>query len=150
YPGAVVIVTHSEALLREVVDRLVIFNGNNANYFLGSYDDFLEKIGWEEERTNQTHSEPQKRGLTKKEAHAQRHIIIKERSQICNPLIKQLEKLESQVMELEQQIVQYQAILELGTQEQDGQKVLESSKRIGELEDQVGQLFEQMGELEQQ
>ncbi|MBI2082441.1 MAG: ABC-F family ATP-binding cassette domain-containing protein [Deltaproteobacteria bacterium] len=49
FEGAVVIVTHSEMILREVATRLVLFQHGTAEVFNGSYDDFLEKIGWEEE-----------------------------------------------------------------------------------------------------
>ncbi len=49
FEGAVVIVTHSEMILREIPTRLVLFQHGTAEVFNGSYDDFLEKIGWEEE-----------------------------------------------------------------------------------------------------
>lgn len=49
YPGAVLIVTHSEMILRAVATKLVIFHQGKAELFLGSYDEFLEKIGWEGE-----------------------------------------------------------------------------------------------------
>ncbi|VAX25565.1 Bis-ABC ATPase YheS [hydrothermal vent metagenome] len=47
YQGALVIVTHSELLLRSLAENLVIFHRGGAEYFHGGYDDFLEKIGWE-------------------------------------------------------------------------------------------------------
>ncbi|MBI5299670.1 MAG: ABC-F family ATP-binding cassette domain-containing protein [Deltaproteobacteria bacterium] len=49
FEGAVVIVTHSEMILRAVATRLVLFQHGNAEVFNGGYDDFLEKVGWEEE-----------------------------------------------------------------------------------------------------
>ena len=42
------IVTYSEDLLRAVCDRLIVFTNDGADYFNGTYDEFLEKIGWEE------------------------------------------------------------------------------------------------------
>ncbi|VAX16243.1 Bis-ABC ATPase YheS [hydrothermal vent metagenome] len=47
YQGALVIVTHSELLLRSLAENLIIFHRGGAEYFHGGYDDFLEKIGWE-------------------------------------------------------------------------------------------------------
>lgn len=47
FSGAVVIVTHSEAILRKVATKLIIFHHGVAELFLGTYDEFLEKIGWE-------------------------------------------------------------------------------------------------------
>ena len=49
FEGAVVIVTHSEMILRAMATKLVLFQHGNAEVFNGGYDDFLEKVGWEEE-----------------------------------------------------------------------------------------------------
>ncbi|MEH0860460.1 ABC-F family ATP-binding cassette domain-containing protein [Halobacteriovorax sp. DPLXC-1] len=55
YDGACLIVTHNEDLLRSCVNKLVIFRQDGAEFFEGTYDEFLEKIGWEE--TPQTKKE---------------------------------------------------------------------------------------------
>ena len=47
YPGALVIVTHSELLLKTLAKNLIIFHRGKAEYFHGGYEDFLEKVGWE-------------------------------------------------------------------------------------------------------
>ncbi|MGK0367270.1 MAG: ATP-binding cassette subfamily F protein 3 [Thermoproteota archaeon] len=49
FPGAVILVTHSELLLRSSVNKLIIFHEGRADFFDGTYDEFLEKIGWETE-----------------------------------------------------------------------------------------------------
>ncbi|PIK13561.1 ABC-F family ATP-binding cassette domain-containing protein [Halobacteriovorax sp. JY17] len=49
FPGAVILVTHSELLLRSSVNKLIIFHQGRAEFFDGTYDEFLEKIGWETE-----------------------------------------------------------------------------------------------------
>jgi ATP-binding cassette subfamily F protein 3 len=49
FKGAVVVVTHSELMLRAVATKLVIFHKGRAEFFDGTYDEFLEKIGWEVE-----------------------------------------------------------------------------------------------------
>lgn len=50
FPGAVVVVTHSEEILRRVATKLIVFHQDKAEFFLGGYEDFLEKIGWEDEK----------------------------------------------------------------------------------------------------
>src|SRR5690606_39621159 len=45
YPGAVVIVTHSESMLRVVARKLVVFHHNKVEFFQEGYEDFLKKIG---------------------------------------------------------------------------------------------------------
>ncbi len=49
YEGAVIIVTHSELILRSLANKLIVFNEGKAFLFHGGYDDFLERVGWEDE-----------------------------------------------------------------------------------------------------
>ncbi len=53
FEGSCIIVTHSEELLRQVCDRLIVFAKDEAIYFDGTYDEFLEKIGWEDEEVEE-------------------------------------------------------------------------------------------------
>ncbi|MBS0619986.1 MAG: ABC-F family ATP-binding cassette domain-containing protein [Verrucomicrobia bacterium] len=51
FSGSVVIVTHSELILRRLnLDKIILCEESKQTLFLGSYDEFLEKIGWEEEK----------------------------------------------------------------------------------------------------
>lgn len=51
FEGAVVIVTHSEWILRRLAfNKLVICHKKKQEQFLGSYDEFLSKVGWQEEQ----------------------------------------------------------------------------------------------------
>ena len=61
YEGAVIIVTHSEMILRDIATKLIVFNGENAQLFLGNYDDFLEKIGWDDEPKAKKKEDKEKR-----------------------------------------------------------------------------------------
>ena len=79
YQGALVIVTHSELLLRSLADNLIIFHRGGAEYFHGGYDDFLEKIGWEGEPAKNKKSAKQ---MSKKEA---RKLRALERQQATVP-----------------------------------------------------------------
>lgn len=49
FPGAVIIVTHSEMFLHHLAERLVVFNEDKAFVSEGTYQDFLDKVGWEPE-----------------------------------------------------------------------------------------------------
>ncbi len=49
FDGAVLMVTHDEYFLREVANKLIIFDDNKVSMFDGSYDDFLNKIGWKDQ-----------------------------------------------------------------------------------------------------
>ena len=49
YPGAVIAVTHNEEMLHAFVNRLIVFDRNEVFVFEGTYQDFLERVGWSEE-----------------------------------------------------------------------------------------------------
>ncbi len=61
FEGAFVIVTHSELILKRLnLHKLIICHQDRQDFFLGSYDEFLEKIGWEEETPTKEKSLPKK------------------------------------------------------------------------------------------
>jgi ATP-binding cassette subfamily F protein 3 len=49
FDGAVLMVTHDEYFLREVANKLIVFDDNRVSVFDGTYNDFLEKVGWTDE-----------------------------------------------------------------------------------------------------
>lgn len=51
FPGVVIIVTHSELILKRLLlDKLVVCHKDRYELFYGGYEEFLEKVGFEEER----------------------------------------------------------------------------------------------------
>ncbi len=65
YAGALIIVTHSELILKALAKNLIIFHRGQAEYFHGGYEDFLEKVGWEGEPVSE---KKVKTKINKKEA----------------------------------------------------------------------------------
>jgi len=101
FEGSVILVTHSEMLLRELADVLIIFHKDKAEFFQGRYDEFLEKIGWEEELENT----PKKVVVTDYNASKkERTALIQERSAKLSPLKKKIDACEASIMRLEEQI----------------------------------------------
>ncbi|HMO16469.1 MAG TPA: ATP-binding cassette domain-containing protein [Oligoflexia bacterium] len=49
FSGAVLIVTHSEMLLHRIANKLIVFDRGTVKIFDGTYQDFLDRVGWEEE-----------------------------------------------------------------------------------------------------
>jgi ATP-binding cassette subfamily F protein 3 len=50
FDGAVVMVTHSEYFLKEVANKLIVFDDEKTFVFDGGYEEFLKKIGWQDEK----------------------------------------------------------------------------------------------------
>ena len=53
YPGAIIMVTHNELFLHSLANRFIVFQESGVRVFEGSYQYFLDKIGWEEEKSDQ-------------------------------------------------------------------------------------------------
>jgi ATP-binding cassette, subfamily F, member 3 len=52
FGGSIVMVTHNEMHLRAVATKLVVFDKDEIIVYPGSYDDFLEDVGWSDEDYN--------------------------------------------------------------------------------------------------
>ncbi|HRX16419.1 MAG TPA: ABC-F family ATP-binding cassette domain-containing protein [Spirochaetota bacterium] len=148
YEGAVIMVTHNEMFLRAIAQKLIIFNRGSVQFFNGTYDDFLQKYGWEEEDTNKFSgnittdsaelSESQKLNnqINPKEARKIRSEIIRERSEILKPLEKEIDNLENIITKTEEKLEEIQQTLIKASQSDDGsaiQKLSIESHNLNEL-----------------
>lgn len=138
YPGAVVIVTHSEGMLREVATKLVVFHHDRVEYFPQNYDDFLSKIGWEEEEPVKV--EKPKEKISRDEQRRLRQEIIAERSKALSPLKKKMEQLESLVMKAEDEASELEQALITRPDP-------EVFKRLGILKKKIDEDFEELARL---
>jgi len=99
FEGSTILVTHSEMMLRELADALIIFHQGKAEFFDGNYAEFLEKIGWEEE------SEIAPKKVVSNDYNESKKLrakLIQERSQKLSPLKKQIDQCEAKIMKLEE------------------------------------------------
>jgi len=142
FKGSVIIVTHSEELLRRVCDRLIIFAKNGAEYFDGGYDLFLEKIGWDEEEQTETVKESPK--SNNKENKKLRAELVRERNKITSPLKKKVEKLETKIMKIEELLESHHEELIEVSNSGDSSKLMELSKLVSDEEKQVEDAFEEL------
>ncbi len=140
FDGSCIVVTHSEELLRRVCDRLIIFSKGGADYFDGGYDDFLEKIGWEEEELEEKVKAAPK--VNKKENKKLRAQLVQERSKLTSPLKKKVEKLENEIIEIEDKLESEQHELIQASNAGDNSKVIELSQIVTKNEKLVEEKFE--------
>lgn len=147
FDGATIIVTHSEMLLRRLATKLIIFHQNGAEYFLGSYDDFLEKIGWEEDVSSEKEAKPK---LSKKEMQRMRSEIIKERSIILKPLKNRLEQLETAITSNEILLEEKNYELVKASELSDGDSITKLSKEVSDLQDMIERDFEELASVQEE
>lgn len=144
FEGSVILVTHSEMLLRELATSLVIFHHEKAEFFQGTYDAFLEKIGWEEE----LESSPKKVVIADYNAlKKERNALIQERSSKLSPLKKKIEACETQIMHLEEQIKLKNDALIVHSNENNIGELARISKELTLDEKKLETLYEQFETL---
>ena len=146
FDGSVIIVTHSEELLRRVCDRLIIFSKNGAEYFDGNYDDFLTKIGWEDEEFEEKQKATPKSST--KENKKLRSELVRERNKITSPLKKKVDKLEESIIKLEEQLALHHKELIEHSNSGDSASLMELSKKVASEEQKVEELFEELSEAQ--
>ncbi len=146
FNGSCIIVTHSEELLRQVCDRLIVFAKDGAEYFDGRYDEFLEKIGWDEEEGEEKVKTKPK--VNKKENKKIRTALLTERNKLTSPLKKEIEKLENSIMKIEDIIEKEQSELVQASNHGDNSKVVELSKVIAEHENKIEIKFEELEKIQ--
>lgn len=144
FEGSTILVTHSEMMLRELADALIIFHHDKAEFFDGNYDEFLEKIGWEEE----SDTTPKKVATNDyAESKKLRTKLIQERSAKLSPLKKQIEQCETKIMKLEEGIkIKNEALIACSSGNDIGE-LGRLSKEIKSDEEMLEKLYEQFETL---
>ncbi len=142
FEGAVCIVTHSELVLERLATKLIVFQNNTQQLFLGGYDEFLQKGGWQEEVETQ-----EKAPRLQKEAKRERAELVNERSRALKPHTKKQEELEGRIIKSEEEVAEFNTQLLQAVQEGKSSAIGELSKSIKERQNLIDQLFVELEEV---
>lgn len=142
FEGSLIMVTHSEMLLRRLADALIIFHKGGAEYFDGTYDEFLEKIGWEEEEGSKPKKKKPK--IDYKERKKLRKALTKERNELRKPYTKEIKVCEEKIEVLEAEMAVKNEALEKASNSGDNDAIMELSKEVGLVQQEVDALFEKL------
>ena len=142
FEGSLIMVTHSEMLLRRLADALIIFHKGGAEYFDGSYDDFLEKIGWEEEADSKPKKKKSK--INHKERKKLRKAVTQERNEVRKPYTKEIKLCEGKIEVLEVDLSVKNEALTVASNSGDNDKIMELSKEVGLVQQDIDALFERL------
>jgi len=125
FDGAVIIVTHSEMILEAVATRLIVFDGGIVSVFEGTYFDFLDRLGWQDEggvRAKDGEKAEFDRNVNRKDAKRMRAGIISDKSKVLGTLKNRIALLEQEITRLERGV------------ERDTQDLVEASMKGRALE----------------
>lgn len=143
FEGAVVIVTHNERILKRLATKFIVFHHNKCEEFLGSYDDFLAKVGWEEE-IEEEKVDTLADKISHKEYKQRRSDLIKERSKQTKSLKAKVESLENEITKLEDAVNSANTNLIKASESDDGDAIQKYSIELGKAEKGIEDKFEEL------
>jgi ATP-binding cassette subfamily F protein 3 len=132
FEGAVVVVTHSEEMLRRLATRLIIFQGEVPFLFEGTYDEFLDSIGWEDEAALAPSKGrgKKKKGSDGSDPKREKAELLQQRSRELTPLRSQVTHLEATIGKLEVEVADLEKKIAAASANGDGHSIQKLSQDL--------------------
>jgi ATP-binding cassette subfamily F protein 3 len=131
--------------------RLVVFDGDSPWLFEGTYQDFLDRIGWKDEenvpKVAAQAPEGQRRKSDRRDLRRLRAEMIASRSRTLNPLQERIRELEAEIISLEEQVKEDNMTLLRASQQGAGRSIAALSISIHESRKKIESLFEELEAL---
>lgn len=143
FPGTLLLITHNEMFLHTLADRLIVFKNNGISLFNGTYAEFLEKEGWDED---DEFEKPKKKvtaagKLTKKELRKRRSDLLSEKSKVVGPLEKKVHDTEGEIEVCEKRASELHKLLIEASEKGEADKIASLSKELTDTEGRIEKLF---------
>ncbi len=174
FRGAVLLVTHNEMFLHSLANRLIVFKNDQIEIFEGTYQEFLDKDGWEDNVAsnrkaskngvvkqdsplNDSISQPQLRpkgavAPTKKELRKLRSEIIQDRSKAVGHIEKAIAKNERLIEKCEERLKELHVSMQEASEKMNGKEIASIGIEISRCQTEIDLLFDtlenNMDELE--
>ena len=148
FDGAVIIVTHSEMILEAIATKLIVYDNDEVTVFEGTYFDFLERIGWQDEGGVRIKKKKQK-GATKPEMNRQdvkkmRTALVSEKSKALGSLKNRIAAIEAEITKLEYDAEQDTQRLIAVTTKGEALAIKRLSQTIREAKARIDTLFAEL------
>jgi len=148
FSGAVLMVTHNEHILHRVANKLIVFHHDRIFFFHGTYSQFLEQIGWDDQDsikpTKKSSKQEDTKGLSKKEQRKVRAEFNTRRSKVLAPIEKKIKGIEKDIEKAEQQLqIDTEALIQ-ASHDQDGTAISRLSKSSKQTQDKINGLYKDL------
>lgn len=158
YGGTAIVVSHDEELLQVFANKLIVFDGGKCFAFEGTYREFLEKIGWAEEKDGMTKSvtaEAKAQASTpaiskNRDDRRARAAYIEERAKIVRPLEKEIQRLEKEIQNSEDLAGKKEAELLAASEKSDGALIAKLATELSAAKSKTEELFAKWEETSNQ
>nr|CBX27762.1 hypothetical protein N47_C18200 [uncultured Desulfobacterium sp.] len=146
FEGAIIMVTHNEMFLHALAERLIVFQDENVHTFEGSYQRFLEKEGWKEEKITETNTNTGPK-VNKKELRRLRSEVITEKSKAIKPIEQKITKIENEIETLEKELNSCMEAIQKASENKSGKQITELSQAIHTHQTSIDRLFNDLEAL---
>ena len=154
FDGAVVMVTHNEMFLHALAERLVVFDNDDIVIYEGSYQRFLDKVGWRDEvmqgpiaNLPPSAGSEERPKWSPKELRRLRSEVIAERSRILRPLETRIAAIEKKVEAYDVALRELNGGLVKASEARQGSLVVELSKSMHQTKKTIDALLEELRPL---
>jgi ATP-binding cassette subfamily F protein 3 len=148
FEGTLVLVTHNEMFLHALAERLIVFREAGVELFDGSYQDFLDKGGWQDEK-QAAPAEAEAAGAPAENLKAARKELRRQRSEISARRARTLKPLEGQMQRLEREIERRDAetatlaqAMQAASENRDGAVIADIAQRLHAGQKEIDRLFD--------
>lgn len=149
YSGTAIVVSHDEELLQVFATKLIVFDGGKCFLFEGTYSDFLEKVGWVEEKSESvtkvsaSGSVQTPNASKDKDSRRARAAYIEERSKTIRPIEKRIQKWEAEIQKQEALAGDCEKRLVEASEKNDGAAISQIAKELAEAKKKTDEAYEE-------
>jgi len=153
FDGSVIIVTHSEMMLHSLATRLIVFDDGKVTVFEGTYQEFLDRVGWKSERGSDSknfekrdsrNSFNENNKVNKKELKRIRAELINEKSRTLRDLQKRIDEVETEIVRLEEKTEQDNNEIMDASIKGEAERIKKLSKELQISKTRIQSLFERL------
>ncbi len=148
FSGAVLMVTHNEHILHRIANKLIVFHHDRIFFFHGTYSQFLEQIGWDDQDSIKPKKKSSKhentKDLNKKEKRKARAEFNARRSKTLAPIERKIKKIERDIENAERQLQIDMDALIKASHEQDGASISRLSKSSKQTQNHIDTLYKNL------
>jgi ATP-binding cassette subfamily F protein 3 len=148
FEGTLILVTHNEMFLHALAERLIVFRENGVEVFDGSYQEFLAKGGWQDEKpAGKAEAEPpgapaENLKAARKELRRLRSEIGARRSRALKPLEDEMKGLEGDIERQDAEMARLAQAMQAASENRDGAKIAEVSQAMHACQKKIDRLFD--------
>ena len=144
--------------LHTFATRLIVFDRGRQFFYEGSYQNFLDDVGWQsdEELTSKSGNnttmtaEVSNSALDKKALRKLKAEIIQEKSRVVNPLEKRIAELETEIEAMEAEYSLNNDLLIKASTEGNGQMITDLAKKEKDLQHKIKIRYDELDEVTQE